>query len=168
MRYEPILFFQDILAENRSLLELIDSKFTFLSNRLEKFYGLPKTKLRQQPVRVELPENSHRGGLLGMAAVLAVSSYPQRTSPVLRGKWILDAMLGTPPPPPPPNVPELKENHAGEPPKTVRERLTQHRENPACASCHSRIDPLGFALENYDVLGRWRSEDDGKPVDAQG
>lgn len=168
MRYEPILFFQDILAENRSLLELIDSKFTFLSNRLEKFYGLPKTKLRQQPVRVELPENSHRGGLLGMAAVLAVSSYPQRTSPVLRGKWILDAMLGTPPPPPPPNVPELKENHAGEPPKSVRERLTQHRENPACASCHSRIDPLGFALENYDVLGRWRSEEEGKPIDAKG
>ncbi len=169
IRYEPILFFQDILAENRSITELIDSRFTFLTNKLEKFYGLPNTKLRQQPVRVELPADSHRGGLLGMSAVLAVSSYPQRTSPVLRGKWILDALLGTPPPPPPPDVPELAEDHANSAaPKTMRERLSMHRDKPACAGCHSRIDPLGFALENYDVLGQWRTEEGGKPVDAKG
>jgi mono/diheme cytochrome c family protein len=169
MRYEPILFFQDVLAENRPITDLIDSRFTFLTNKLEKFYGLPNTKLRQQPVRVELPADSHRGGLLGMSAVLAVSSYPQRTSPVLRGKWILDAMLGTPPPPPPPDVPELEEDHAGgAAPKTMRERLSTHRDKPACSGCHSRIDPLGFALENYDVLGQWRTTEGGKPIDAKG
>jgi len=102
-----------------------------------------------------------------MAAILAVSSYPNRTSPVLRGKWILEALLGTPPPPPPPNVPQLPE-HAGAAPQTLRERLTLHRANPACAVCHNRIDPLGFGLENYDVLGLWRTEDGGKPIDAKG
>ena len=102
-----------------------------------------------------------------MAAVLAVSSHPHRTSPVLRGKWLLDAMLGTPPPPPPPNVPALEETK-GEAVHTLREKLAQHRANPACASCHSRIDPLGFALENYDVIGRWRTEEGGKPIDAKG
>jgi hypothetical protein len=115
-----------------------------------------------------LPDNSHRGGVLGMAAVLAVTSYPNRTSPVLRGKWVLEAMLGTPPPPPPPSVPALEEAHAGGVAKIMRERLEQHRRDAACAGCHSRIDPLGFALENYDVLGRWRSEADGAPVDSKG
>ncbi len=102
-----------------------------------------------------------------MSAVLLVSSHPQRTSPVLRGKWILDAILGTPPPPPPPDVPALEEP-TGPTPRTVRELLTQHRANPVCAGCHGRIDPLGFALENYDALGRWRTEESGKPVDAKG
>jgi hypothetical protein len=102
-----------------------------------------------------------------MSAVLAVSSHPQRTSPVLRGKWLLASILGTPPPPPPPNVPPLAEGPTANS-QTVRERLAQHRANPVCATCHSRIDPLGFALENYDVLGRWRSEDAGKPIDANG
>lgn len=124
--------------------------------------------MSQQPKHADLPEGSHRGGVVSMAAVLAVSSYPARTSPVLRGKWILDALLGTPPPPPPPNVPLLPENHQGMAPQTVRERLVQHRQNPACATCHDRIDPLGFALENYDVLGRWRTEEAGKPIDAKG
>jgi len=168
IRYQPILFFQEIIASNLSLLNLIDSKFTFINNALNKHYDLKMTKLNQQPLRRELDEGSHRGGLLGMAAIAAVSSYPNRTSPVLRGKWVLEAMLGTPPPPPPPNVPELKEVHAGEAPKTLRERLEQHRANPLCASCHSRIDPIGFGLENYDVLGRWRTEDAGKPIDAKG
>lgn len=167
IKYEPILFFHELLTTDLSLLNLLDSTFTFLTNKLQKFYELPATKLKQQPVRVELPDNSHRGGLLGMAAVLAVSSYPQRTSPVLRGKWLLDAILGTPPPPPPPNVPQLKES-TGSAPASVRERLTLHRQNPACASCHSRIDPLGFALDNFDVLGRFRTEDGGKPIDAKG
>ena len=114
-----------------------------------------------------MPAGSHRGGLLTMAAVLAVSSYPARTSPVLRGKWILESLLGTPPPPPPPNVPELKE-HAGATPQTLRARLEQHRANPTCAGCHSRIDPLGFGLENYDSLGRWRDTEAGQPIDSSG
>ena len=168
IRYEPILFFQELLTSNLSLLNLIDSSFTIMSNKLARHYGIkPGKPLRQQPVVVELPPDSHRGGVLGMAAVLAVSSYPNRTSPVLRGKWILEALLGTPPPPPPPNVPTLPE-HAGDAPQTLRERLTQHRANPACAVCHNRIDPLGFGLENYDVLGLWRTEDAGKPIDAKG
>jgi hypothetical protein len=168
IRYEPILFFQELIASNLSLLNLLDSKFTFLNSAMVRFYGLNIPKLRQQPTKQDLPENSHRGGLLGMAAVAAVSSYPNRTSPVLRGKWVLESLLGTPPPPPPPNVPELKEAHEGEAPKTLRERLMLHRQNPACASCHNRIDPIGFGMENYDVLGRWRTEDAGKPIDAKG
>jgi len=168
IRYEPILFFKEIVSANLSLLNLLDSKFTILSNKLEKHYGLTVGKTTQQPKRFDLPPDSHRGGVLSMAAVLAVSSYPQRTSPVLRGKWILEAILGAPPPPPPPNVPELKDNHQGEAPKTLRERLELHRQDPVCAGCHNRIDPLGFALENYDVLGRWRTEDSGKPIDAKG
>jgi len=168
MRYEPILFFQEILAQNLSLLNLIDSKFSVLSNKLAKFYGFPNKDLRQQPKHYDLPENSRRGGIMTMSAVLAVSSLPNRTSPVLRGKWLLDAVLGTPAPPPPPNVPELQDNKAGAPPKTLRERLETHRQNPVCASCHNRIDPLGFGLENYDVLGRWRTEDAGKPIDSKG
>jgi hypothetical protein len=168
IRYEPILFFQELIASNLSLLNLIDSKFTFLNSAMVRHYGLNIPKLRQQPTKQDLPENSHRGGLLSMAAISAVSSYPNRTSPVLRGKWVLEAMLGTPPPPPPPNVPQLKDSHEGEAPKTLRERLMLHRQNPACATCHNRIDPLGFGLENYDVLGRWRTEDAGKPIDAKG
>lgn len=169
MRYEPIIFFQEILAGNLPLTDLIDSKWTVLSNKLEKHYGLKVAeKLRQQPKKVDLPEGSHRGGLLGMAAIHAVSSLPNRTSPVLRGKWILEAMLGAPPPPPPPNVPELKA-HDGANPKTLRERLLLHRANPVCASCHNKIDPLGFGLENFDVLGRWRTADaEGQPIDAKG
>jgi hypothetical protein len=168
IRYEPIVFFQEILSENQSLLTLIDSDYTILNDKLEKHYGLNLGKLGQLPKPACLPADARRGGLLSMAAVLAVSSYPHRTSPVLRGKWVLENLLGTPPPPPPPNVPELEEAHAGEAPKTLRERLTLHRENPVCATCHSRIDPIGFGLENYDVLGRWRSEESGKPIDSRG
>jgi hypothetical protein len=169
IRYEPILFFQELIAKNGSLLEFIDSDWTVMSNKLQKFYGLPATKgLRQQPRRVDLLADSHRGGLLGMTAILAVSSMPTRTSPVLRGKWLLDAMLGTPAPPPPPNVPTLDTAHKeGAPPKTIRERLEQHRQNPTCAGCHNRIDPWGFALENFDVMGKWRTEDQGAPIDAK-
>lgn len=171
IRYQPVLFFREILSDDLSLLNLIDSKFTILTRKLQRLYGLnlkpPRPNNQAQPQRVELPDGTRRGGLLGMAAVLAVSSYPHRTSPVLRGKWMLEAILGTPPPPPPPDVPPLEEGKAVEA-RTLRERLAQHRANPVCASCHSRIDPLGFALENYDVLGRWRTEDAGKPIDARG
>lgn len=171
IRYEPIIFFQEVLAEDLSLLNFIDSKFTILTNRLQRHYGIElpeKERPRQQPKRIDLPEGTKRGGLTGMAAVLAVSSLPTRTSPVLRGKWVLDAMLGTPPPPPPPDVPELEEVHANAAPRTVRERLELHRQNPICAACHDRIDPIGFGLENFDVIGRWRAEDAGKPIDAKG
>jgi hypothetical protein len=170
IRYEPVLFFQELLTENLSLLNLIDSKFTFLTNKLARHYGIKiegKVQPNQQPKRFDLPPNSHRGGLLGMSAILAVSSYPQRTSVVLRGKWILDSMLGTPAPPAPPAVPELETSDAAAP-KTLRERMEKHRENAVCASCHNRIDPMGFALETYDVLGRWRTHDAGKPIDAKG
>ncbi|MBM3782935.1 MAG: DUF1588 domain-containing protein [Acidobacteria bacterium] len=170
IRLQPAFFFREMLVRNTSILDLIDSTHTVGTSNLEKHMG---TKLpldpgrRKQPQWIALPEGSNRGGVLGMPAVLAVSSYPYRTSPVLRGAWILESMLGTPPPPPPPDVPVLEEPQAGHA-KTMRERLSQHRSNAACSGCHSRIDGLGFALENYDVIGRWRSEDAGKPVDASG
>jgi len=165
--YEPALFFQEVLIQNEPLTHLLDAPYSVVSNKLARFYNIPSKDLRQQPKRFDMPAGSHRGGLLTMAAVLAVSSYPARTSPVLRGKWILESLLGTPPPPPPPNVPELKE-HAGAAPQTLRARLEQHRANPTCAGCHSRIDPLGFGLENYDSLGRWRETESGQPIDASG
>jgi len=169
IRFQPILFFREVLLRNLSVLNFIDSKYTIGTINLSKHYDvkLPLSKnALKQPQWVELPEGSHRGGLLGMSAVLEVSSYPYRTSPVLRGAWILDAFLGTPPPPPPPNVPPLEEAKEGTPPKSVRERLTQHRANAVCASCHARIDPLGFALENFDAVGKWRDQDGGKPIDS--
>src|SRR5207237_7251837 len=130
----------EILSQNLSLLNLLDSNFTILTNKMSNFYGLSLKGLTQQPKHADLPPGSHRGGILSMAAVLAVSSYPQRTSPVLRGKWILETILGTPPPPPPASVPALKENREGAPPQTLRERLEEHRADPVCASCHNRID----------------------------
>ncbi len=168
IRYEPILFFQEVLAKDLALTALIDSDFTVLTDRLAKYYGLKVQGAKQQPLPLPLPAGSNRGGVLTMAATLAVSSYPQRTSPVLRGKWILENILGTPPPPPPPDVPALTENKAGEAPKTLRERLERHRANAVCASCHSRIDPMGFALENYDPVGVWRNDDAGKVIDTVG
>jgi hypothetical protein len=169
IRYQPVLFFREVLVKELPVLNLLDSKWTIATRKLANLYGIKVEKgVSQQPQRLELPEGSRRGGLLGMSAVLAVSSYPYRTSPVLRGAWILDSILGTPPPPPPPDVPALEEEHKDGTAKSVRERLTQHRANPMCASCHSRIDALGFALDNYDVLGRWRTEDAGKPIDTSG
>jgi hypothetical protein len=170
IRYQPILFFRELITQNLSLLNLIDSKYTIYSNSLAKHYGEKPEggKTDQQPEWLELKADSHRGGLLGMAAVLGVSSYPHRTSPVLRGAWVLESLLGTPPPAPPPNVPALPEDAPSAQATTVRERLTMHRANPACAGCHTRIDPIGFALENFDALGRWRDTDAGKPVDTTG
>jgi hypothetical protein len=167
---QPVMFFRELLMNDLSLLNLIDSKFTITTKKLQKLYGsdvLPPKKESSNPQRVELPEGSNRGGLLGMSAILIVSSHPQRTSPVLRGKWLLDAILGTPPPPAPANVPPLEEPTAAKP-RTVRELLTQHRADPVCATCHSRIDPLGFALENYDAMGVWRNTEAGQAVDASG
>lgn len=171
IRFQPIVFFHTLVANNAPVTDLIDSNWTIITKKLANLYGLDRSLVRkdnnEQPHRIDLPPGTHRGGLLGMAAVLAVSSYPYRTSPVLRGKWVLDVLLGTPPPPPPPNVPTLVEAVAGHP-QTMRERLALHRANPACAGCHSRIDPIGFALENYDALGQWRTEDAGKPIDNVG
>src|SRR6266851_5267489 len=170
IRFQPILFFRELLLRNLSLLNLLESKYTIGTSNIEKLWGieLPLLKTaRKQPQWVELPAGSHRGGLLGMPAVLSVSSYPYRSSPVLRGAWILESILGTPPPPPPADVPALEKQGTTEP-KSVREMLNQHRADAACASCHSRIDPLGFALENYDFIGRWRDQDAGKPIDNRG
>lgn len=168
IRLQPVFFFREVFRENRSLLEFLDSRATILTQGLIDHLALPMKKKQdsKNPNWMELPEGSGRGGLLGMPAVAAVASHAHRTSPVLRGAWILDAILGTPPPPPPPDVPELEQAPAGGPPKSLREMLAQHSREPTCANCHARIDPFGFALENYDVLGRWRDEVGGVPVDA--
>ena len=167
MKYEPVFFFHEILTENRSLLDLLKADYTYVNRRLARHYRI-KGEFREQPKRVELTDENRRGGLLSMAAVLAVSSYPHRTSPVLRGKWILETILGDPPPPPPPNVPELEESASSVSSESLRQRLELHRQNVACAQCHDRIDPLGFGLENYGVLGKWRDKYEGHPVDARG
>jgi mono/diheme cytochrome c family protein len=169
IRVQPVLFFRELMLRDMSLLELIDSKYTIGTSNLSKYLevNLPiRTNARKQPQWVELPEGTNRGGLLGMPAVLAVSSYPYRTSPVLRGAWVLDAILGTPPPPPPPDVPPLDETHDGVAAKSVRERLEKHKKEAACASCHTRIDPIGFPLENYDPIGRWRTKDGDTAIDS--
>ena len=167
MKYEPVFFFHEILTENRSLLDLLKADYTYVNRRLARHYRI-KGEFREQPKRVQLADENRRGGLLSMAAVLAVSSYPHRTSPVLRGKWILETILGDPPPPPPPNVPELEESASSVSTESLRQRLELHRQNVACAQCHDRIDPLGFGLENYGVLGRWRDKYEGHTVDARG
>jgi mono/diheme cytochrome c family protein len=153
-RQETELFFDSVLREDRSVLDLLSADYTFLNERLARHYGIPGihgSRFR----RVALDENSKRGGLLRQGSILSVTSYATRTSPVIRGKWVLDNIYGAPPPPPPANVPTLEDNsvQAGLP---MRERLSQHRNNPACASCHNTIDPVGFALENFDAVGRWR------------
>ena len=167
MKYEPVFFFHEILTENRSLLDLLKADYTYVNRRLARHYRI-KGEFREQPKRVQLTDENRRGGLLSMAAVLAVSSYPHRTSPVLRGKWILETILGDPPPPPPPNVPELEESASSVSSESLRQRLELHRQDVACAQCHDRIDPLGFGLENYGVLGRWRDKYEGHTVDARG
>jgi hypothetical protein len=168
LKQEPVLFFQHILAENRPLTDLLDADYTFVDSKLARHYGIRGQNLKQQLAKIDLPDDSHRGGLLGMGGVLAVSCLPHRTSPVLRGKWVRETLLGSPPPPPPPNVPQLDAQQVAATPPTNRQLLEQHRANSACASCHDFIDPIGYGLENYDLLGRWRSEDAGQPIDAQG
>ena len=166
-REETERFFDSVLREDRSVLDLLDADYTFLNERLAKHYGIPGvygSRFR----RVPLPETSDRGGLLRHGSILSVTSYATRTSPVIRGKWVLDNIMGAPPPPPPANVPVLEENsvNAALP---MRERLSQHRNNPVCASCHNTIDPVGFALENFDALGRWRDHHaDSGPIDSSG
>ena len=168
LKQEPVLFFQYVLAENRPLTDFLDANYAFLDSKLQRHYRLDIKGTNQQLKRFDLPEGSHRGGILGMGGVLAVTSLPHRTSPVLRGKWVKETLLGSLTPAPPPDVPKLDESPSSDAPKTMRERLAVHRQNPTCASCHDHIDPIGFGLENYDLLGRWRTEDAGRPIDAQG
>jgi hypothetical protein len=155
-----------VIKEDRSIVDFIDADYTFLNERLADFYGISGVQ-GEAFRRVDLPPDSHRGGILTEAAILTVSSYPSRTSPVLRGKWILENILNTPPPPPPPDVPNLDEKAIGAT-ISLRRQLEQHRANPACRACHVRMDPLGFGLENYDAIGRWRTHDGDFPVDATG
>ncbi|MFP6825717.1 MAG: DUF1592 domain-containing protein [Pseudohongiellaceae bacterium] len=165
---ETELFIAQTINNDASVLELLDANYSFLNERLARHYGVEGiygSRFRM----TEFPDSSQRGGLLAHGALLTVTSYPGRTSPVLRGKWLLDNLLGTPSPPPPPNVPVLPEAEAGQVPTSIRERLARHRQDPVCATCHTIIDPLGFALENYDVIGAWREFDEiGNPVDADG
>ena len=140
------------------MTELLDAKYTFLNQRLAEFYGIPNV-YGPQFRRVELTD-PNRGGVLGQGSLLTVTSYPNRTSVVQRGKWVLENLLGTPPPPPPPNVPSL-DPHGKDGKMSMRQAMEMHRANPVCASCHSRMDPIGFALENFDGIGEWRDKDAG-------
>ena len=163
---ETELFVESQLREDRSVVELLTADYTFLNERLARHYGIPGvygSRFR----RVHLTDD-RRGGLLGHGSVLSVTSYGNRTSPVLRAKWVLENILGTPPPDPPADVPGLPDTGEDGEPRSVRERLAQHRKNPVCASCHTPMDPLGFALENFDAVGEWRTHDAGSPVDASG
>lgn len=166
MRRETELFFGAIVREDRSILEFLDSRFTFLNEPLARHYGVEGVS-GQQFRRVALA-GRERGGLLTQASILTVTSNPTRTSPVKRGKWVLEQILGTPPPPPPPGVAELPDDKKEALTGTLRQRLEQHRKDPACASCHQRMDPIGFGLENFDAVGAWRTQDGGLPVDASG
>jgi hypothetical protein len=165
MRTETEMFFQAVVTEDRSILDFIDGKYTFLNERLAKLYGIPGVEGNEFR-RVSL-DGTERSGVITQASVLTASSYSTRTSPVIRGKWILENILNAPPPAPPPNVPSLPDQ-AEKTAASVRQRLEEHRANPLCASCHSRMDPLGFALENYDAIGRWRTVDGTIPIDSKG
>ena len=164
---ETKLFLESQLRDDRSVQELLSADYSFLNERLARHYEIPNIHGNRFR-RVTFSNPERRGGLLGQGSLLTVTSYPNRTSPVLRGKWVLDTLLGAPPPPPPPDVPSLPDRGAGGRPASGRERLEQHRENPICATCHSQMDPLGFALENFDAIGAWRTSDGGIPIDASG
>jgi hypothetical protein len=162
---ETELLVASIVREDRSLMDLLTADYSFVNERLAEHYGIPKV-YGSQFRRVTLTDRN-RHGLLGKGAILTVTSYPNRTSVVQRGKWILENLLGTPPPPPPPDVPELKADRDGRK-LSLREQMQAHRSNAVCAACHARMDPIGFALENYDGVGRWRTEDAGVAIDASG
>ena len=163
---ETSLFFQSIMREDRSLLDLVDADYTYLNQRLAEHYGVPDI-YGSQFRKVTLTD-PNRGGLLGQGSILTVTSYPNRTSVVQRGKWILETLLGAPPPPPPPDVPAFPEKSKDGKQLSMRQAMEQHRANAVCASCHSRMDPLGFALENFDGVGKWRTEDAGAAIDPSG
>jgi hypothetical protein len=165
-RYETEQLVDEVIHQDRSVLDLLKSDHTWVNERLAKHYGIPYiygTRFRQ----VQLAPETHRGGLLRQGSILTVTSYATRTSPVIRGKWIMENLLGTPPPPPPADVPALEDNTVSAS-LPMRQRLMQHRANPACASCHALMDPVGFSLDNYDAIGQWRTLEEGLPVDATG
>ena len=167
-RRETELFVSSILRENRSVLDLIGANYTFLNERLARQYAIPNVR-GSYFRRYTFPEDSPRGGLLGQSSILTISSYATRTSPVLRGKWVLENLLAAPPPPPPPNVPSLNTDGSEAGKKlTMREAMTRHRAAPACAGCHARMDPIGFAMENFDAVGKWRDIDSENRIDASG
>jgi hypothetical protein len=161
---ETELFLDSILRENRSVLDLLTANYTFLNERLARHYGIPNIT-GSHFRRVTLPEGSPRRGLLGQGSILSITAYSTRTSAVLRGKYVLENLLASPPPPPPPDVPSLDTERSGQP-LSMKEAMQVHRANPACAACHARMDPIGFALENFDAIGRWRSEEHGTPLDV--
>ena len=168
LRRETELFVESNMREDRSLIELLTADYSFINGRLARHYGIPHV-YGEQFRHVTFSEDTDRGGLLGQGSILTLTSYPTRTSPVVRGKWLLENILGSPPPPPPPDVPGLPDRGEGGQPASVRERLERHRENPVCATCHSQMDPLGFALEHFDGIGAFRSVTEaGAPVDASG
>ena len=166
MTEEAARFFDRIVREDRSLLELLDADYTFLNEELARHYGIEGVVGRE--IRAVRLDDRRRGGVLGMGAVLTATSLPTRTSPVVRGKWVLETMLGEELPPPPPDAGELPEPGESSQGMTLRQVFEMHRDEPRCASCHDRIDPIGFGLENFDAIGRWRAEDSGQPVDATG
>jgi hypothetical protein len=157
------MLFESVLREDRSVLDLLDADYTFVNERLAKHYGIPGI-YGPDFRRVTVPSDARRG-LLGQGSMLLVTSNANRTSPVQRGKWILENILGSPPPLPPPNVPPLKESVVGAKPTSVRERMEEHRSNPVCAACHKIMDPIGLALENFDGTGQWRTMDSGFSID---
>ncbi len=164
MHQETTEFVASQLREDRSVAELLTADYSYLNERLARHYGIPN--VYGNHFRRVTFNDGIRGGLLGQASVLTVTSYPNRTSIVLRGKWLLANILGAPPAPPPADVPSLKDAGQDGQPRSLRDRMEQHRKNPACAGCHQRMDPLGFALENFDALGKWRTIADGENVDA--
>jgi hypothetical protein len=165
MKMETKLFVENILRENRPLPEMLTARYSYLNERLAKFYGISGVT-GPEFRRVDLT-GDERGGILTQASVLTVSSYPTRTSPTIRGKYILNNVLGTPPPPPPPDVPALDASKVGSE-VSLRSQLSEHRSNPVCASCHSKMDVLGFGLENYNGIGKWRTMDGKFPIDTSG
>ncbi|RPI56540.1 MAG: DUF1592 domain-containing protein, partial [Acidobacteria bacterium] len=179
-RQETEMLVESVIRENRSVLDLLRADYTFVNERLAKHYGIPNVygsrfrKITFDQTEPASPKpggeanGQRRGGLLRQGSILLVTSYPTRTSPVIRGKWILENVMGVPPPPPPPNVPALDDVKTVRKNAPVRERLAEHRKNPTCAGCHRLTDPVGFALEHYDAVGRWRTMDGGEPIDASG
>jgi len=165
-RTETEMFVGSVFKEDRNVTDLLTANYTFVNERLAKHYGIPNI-YGSQFRRITVADENRRG-LLGQGSILTVTSYPTRTSPVLRGKWIMENIMGTPPPAPPPNVPALKEGDEGGKITTVRERLEEHRRNPPCSTCHKVMDPLGFSLEQFDAIGQWRTKDLGLPIDASG
>ncbi len=169
LRQETELFLESQIREDRNVSDLLSANYTFVNERLAQHYGIPDVYgAHFRRVTLDDAQAMRRGGILGHASLLTVTSYPNRTSPVLRGKWVLANVLGTPPPPPPPDVPDLPAKGEGGRVATVRDRLAQHRQNPTCGVCHAPMDPMGLALENYDAVGSWRTSEGDLPIDASG